>query len=526
MKFFLFFIFFANVLTAQDRSGYTWPTTQLGFVSFDAITNQPFSDRIRDIDTITYQNNFFIRHSSSISDSATGNLIMYSDGEIAYNKYARILKNGTYLTDSIYFNQYGIFPAGENQCAVVLPKGNKGQYYIFNAYLSDSAMLANYNYCTELSYSIADMKANNDSGEIVIKKQKLITNKRLSYNHMAAVRHANGVDWWLFKLGYADSMLMYTFLVKADTILGPFVQQLPLPTLHKGFANGQMSFSNDGNALALTLTSAGGLTTEVCDSPLLYRMTVNRGTGIVSDYAMWKLPRMFGDAVVDSLVNPCGDYKTDVISTGVCFSPNDSLIYYSTEFNIYQVNFLDAIQPIKHFQGWRFTSNYDNAYFCYWGNMQQGPDGKIYVGNIAGGNYIFGTISNPNSLNNAVFEDSGFISKYPIWNYPNWWLTLISPSNNPNYNLTTHAPIAIDEVVLKKKFVIVYPNPTNGTISIQNDSDTEVKMNIYSALGKLITSYSLPPMSSITRQLAAPNGIYFYQCTIGDEIMNGKIIKE
>ncbi|QLH45308.1 MAG: hypothetical protein HWD58_06670 [Bacteroidota bacterium] len=100
---------------------------------------------------------------------------------------------------------------------------------MFNVGMSDS--VAN-NYINSiftefdvLSYCVVDMDSNQGKGKVIL-KDKILSDKQHYYNTaMTAVKHANGKDWWLVKADCFSHRLQ-EFLVREDSILGPFYQNI------------------------------------------------------------------------------------------------------------------------------------------------------------------------------------------------------------------------------------------------------------------------------------------------------------
>ncbi|MDX2003303.1 MAG: hypothetical protein SFW35_12765, partial [Chitinophagales bacterium] len=73
---------------------------------------------------------------------------------------------------------------------------------------------------------------------------------------IAAVRHANGNDWWIYLHGVFRGLnglctdTFYRYLITPDAILGPFIQQVGRPSCENyGFA-GEMVVSDNGSRMA------------------------------------------------------------------------------------------------------------------------------------------------------------------------------------------------------------------------------------------------------------------------------------
>ena len=169
-----------------------------------------------------------INSCSSISDT-TGKLLFFSNGYILYDSSGYALDNGLYVNcpyGNVLANYYGgksIF----DQTSIILPKkGNT--YYVFSTGMSDS--FANLYLIglgpgfDVLNYSVVDMDSNAGLGKVIAKNVVLADNQHFTNTALHAVKHSNGKDWWLVKADCYNNRYQ-EFLVREDTILGPFYHQ-------------------------------------------------------------------------------------------------------------------------------------------------------------------------------------------------------------------------------------------------------------------------------------------------------------
>lgn len=90
--------------------------------------------------------------------------------------------------------------------------------------------------------------------------------------------------------------------------------------------------------------------------------------------------------------------------------------------------------------------------------------------------------------------------------------------------------LAVPETASNKKNVILYPNPTDGLVSLKVDGSlttSKGKISVYSVAGTLITERDFSNAHNASIDLSNyPKGLYFVNITIGDLKYQSKIIKK
>ncbi|MBK8683502.1 MAG: hypothetical protein IPN26_00185 [Bacteroidetes bacterium] len=269
---------------------------------------------------------------------------------------------------------------------MILPKGEQWRVYVFICTLTD----VKYDYWNTnplgdgrfphdlLLYNIVDINANGGLGKVIEKNKVLLQNVELQKIGMQACRHHNGRDWWLLKQGRYGTNEMYRFLVKSDTILGPFVQTFSNPKFSVNDLFGQMTFSSDGKKLAIVH----------CTQSDLFIADFDRCSGELSNPKIVNIPydstTIPNTAIIDSVVG------------GVCFSPNNQFIYVSKWYNIYQYEWNE---PDSSLAWYRVQHGPDTTYlqFQYYNSLHNGPDGRIYIGNFGADLKQMSVIDHPDS---------------------------------------------------------------------------------------------------------------------------------
>ena len=231
---------------------------------------------------------------------------------------------------------------------------------------------------------------------------------------------------------------------------------------------------------------------------LVFLADFNRCTGNISNPQIRYLPIHSRSATIATL---------DTLAVGVCFSPNDSLLYVVKDYNLYQ---LDLHDP-DSITAWYRVANMDTTYdqFQKWSCLYPGPDGKIYVGNLGGLGHAMSYIENPNIKGAGC----NFCAKCLQFGIPSG---VNNPPCMPNYELGKDSvllagfkPVGLPgppRVGVHE--LVVYPNPASSKLIIENG---ELKMKeLYNAVGQLIFSTKADEID--VSHFA--KGVYYLKCGI------------
>jgi hypothetical protein len=459
--------------SSQSNFGNTWIIAPRGY-------NVAFAPSL-DHDTIySIGDCFFVTgNHSNISDSS-GNLLFSCDGMDLFDKNFQLMDNGDSLTPpKIYgaFLGYSRSP----QASIILPMENK-KYYVFTPTVSDTYYqnvwlnkpALNWNFDL-LLYHVVDMNANGGLGKVIEKKKPLLQNTPMKKSQMTACRHANGKDWWLLKMA-GDSNMVFTFLVKQDTIIRYPNQYIPFPFRGTNDIWGQMKFSKDGTKWATTYNAFEDISFKHHGD--VYVALFDRCAGYLSNYQNFIAPPYI-----------------DTGNAGLEFSPNGQFLYVS-KYN--------AIQQLDISAGtWYTVSGPDTNAFCGYTTLELGLDNKIYIGRAQGTCKQMSIINSPDVKINCDFCPNCLRSK------SNWGF-FSTPPNMPNYELgasgQTCWPLDNAETVKEDALWEVYPNPSRTVIYIKNK--TGKKKELFSIVGELLYSTTYDEMD--VSRLA--HGVYFLRC--------------
>lgn len=316
-SFYFLLIVYTNVCAQQGNNWYFGENAGLSFNTNPptALTNGQLNSR---------------EGCASISDR-TGAILFYTDGISVYNRTHTIMPNGSGLAgNSSSFNS-----------AIIIPKpGDNNIYYIFTADAEEV------NYANGYRYSVVDMRLNNGLGDITAQKNILLYAP--STERLSAVKHANGIDYWIFTKEFGNNRFA-VYKVDCSGVN-------PVPVI-----------SNTGLVATDHTSGVGGIRASP-DGKKVCMITEGDSTRA----------QLFGfDNTTGLLSNPIeitGFSRSSI--GGVEFSPNSNLLYLSSTtswVNQYDITSNDVV--IINASKYQInTSIFDgNA------GLQLGPDKKLYI---------------------------------------------------------------------------------------------------------------------------------------------------
>lgn len=306
---------------------------------------------------------------ATISDKITGQLLFYTEGTTVWNRNHIVMPNGNGLL--------GDFSSTQSSIAVPKP-GNANRYYLFT-----TALLRG------MYYSEVDMTLAGGNGDVVAatKNTSLIAGAESS-EKLIAVRHCNGVDYWVVthKL-FSSSFIVY--LVNAAGVQPGVTYNIgaTLADATNWTGTGYLKFSSTGGKLVNAIGPAAS--GQLSNVELL---NFDNKTGAIT-------------GPVIQLTNFNSPY-------GVEFSPSGRYLYVSEILGKLVAQYDLAAANVNASRVVIQTSPNLN-----YGALQLGPDGKIYVsaenGYTIGYNFL-SRIDNPegagaacNFVSNAVNLGAG-----------------------------------------------------------------------------------------------------------------------
>ena len=294
---------------------------------------------------------------ATICDSATGQLLFYTDGTNVWNKNNSIMPGNT-------------IPLGGNvsssQSALIVPvPGSTSRYYIFTT----DAQVGWNGGDSSLSYSIIDIALDGGLGDILQQPQELL---KPTTEKLTATPMANGQGFWVVTHLW-NSNAFYAFPVTTSGIGPPIISQLGsiarnMMAEANTAAIGYMQISPDGHKLAQAVA------------------------GEISMVELFHFNNLSG-TVSGEIFSISTDPNGESIPYGVCFSPNSKILYisYLSNYGQSRVMQFDLTLPT----GQAMIATHDSFSTSSWGGaMQIAPNGKIYCVNDNSVN--LDCINNPN----------------------------------------------------------------------------------------------------------------------------------
>jgi len=387
----------ANASRAQSKQNFNWMINNSG------LGNQPLAAALNFENCIpTVLNNTLgsgFEGQSSISDSQSGQLLMYTDGLKLYNAIGEVMQNGQLV---------GITNS-QAQNLIVKKPGSASIFYMISPD-TQAGLVVNTNFPTASGLKYAEVDMSLDGGLGAVTSAFNVLKAPGNCEMITGVYHANGQDIWLIGHEYGNNNF-YTFLLTSAginpvptlTAAGPVVFTAPpgIPANSNFDAIGELKASPDGSKLAFT--------------------TFFNGFTCLVDF----------DNATGAITNPI-ELSIDGGGYGTSFSPDNTKLYFTgyesedQQFNVnnsiyqFDISSNDAVT----IQNSRTTIFTDVAGFK---SLKLGPDRKLYVARATlvqlgnGASYI-GVINEPDNAGLACnyVHDGVFLNgPYGSWGLNN-----------------------------------------------------------------------------------------------------------
>lgn len=425
-----------------------------------------------------------------------GDLLFYA-GDQTFSSFYSVIKNSLHQTmqngDSLRCS--GSYTNG----MIIIPDpGDTNQYYIFH--------VGPYAPNLYLYYSKVDMSLQSGLGE-VISKNNIIANSINASERVTAIKHGNGRDWWiLFKLFGSNEFK--TVLVNPTGIAGPFSQFIG--SVHSNFLSyaGEFAVSQSGSKIAVVTLSG-----------IVNAFDFNRCTGQLSN---WKN------------LGPSNPGVNQDQFYGCEFSPNENFLYVTTMIPPFtRLIQFDLTLPLPN-PDTIYSNVNDSVSF---GQLQLGPDNKIYMANVYDPHWPNSTYDSLNMylgvINNPDFN--GISCNFlPYSYYLGGRRSFYSLPNMVNYNLGPLNGSACDTITFThfddhiEGYINIIPNPFAENFVVYFYSlltpEENIELSIYTVTGKKIYETCFHG----EKEIYLPNvrsGIYSVKIRTKENLWFKKIIK-
>ncbi|MBK8338562.1 MAG: hypothetical protein IPK99_00425 [Flavobacteriales bacterium] len=348
---------------------------------------------------------------SSICDS-TGALLFYSNGVKVWDRTQQVMTNGSNLMGH----------ASSTHAALIIARPGSDQF--FHVFTTDGS---ENDYQNGLRHSVVDICMRNGLGDVVNTEKNVLLHGNMA-EKIAAVRHANGVDYWIATHEYGTNVF-HTYLLTANGVTDSIAQAIgPIDDMGCG---AQIVFNPTGTSLAYATISSFGL---------LALYDFDPATGVFSNERV--MPNTATRMV-----------------WGLAFSPDGSKLYLTTNNNgsVRQLN-LNAgswtnIQASEIVLGTLVPD--------LWRDLRLGPDGVIYVTHA--NSPSLGTISSPNALGTACqFQDMTIaLTANCSFGLP----SVVAGYSYSNHVQNCGKPNGIEE---QSSSMTVGPNPVNDLLHLKS----------------------------------------------------------
>lgn len=167
---------FSTLISYTQKQGNIWYFGDHAGLDFNTTPPSYLSDGQTDF----HPPNLWNEGCSSISDSS-GTLLFYSNGEKIWNRYHQTMLNG----DSLLGHS-----SAASGC-IILPRPGSDRYF----YVLTTDALENL-FANGIRYSVIDMCLDNGNGAVLSNEKNILVYDNTT-EKLSAVKHANGVDYWI-----------------------------------------------------------------------------------------------------------------------------------------------------------------------------------------------------------------------------------------------------------------------------------------------------------------------------------------
>lgn len=372
-------------------------------------------------------------NSASIADSA-GNLLFYSNGELVWDKNGNVMPHGTGIL--------GDTTGGQSATIVKQPESDS-RYFMFT---SDSW----YTPGNGIRYTVIDMSLNGGLGDVDTTEKNVVLLSPNTTEKIVPILHGDGINVWIVFHEDDNNTFRAYLLTPGGLETTPIVSSVGTNYSTNEDGLGQLTVNKQGTLLASALYGAGKIE--------LYNF--NNYLGLVSNP-----------------VTISGYSK----ALGLEFSPDGSKLYETgllssalTQFDLSTYNATAIAASAVSVGSFPSVGGY------YAGYLMLGPDDKIYSTPIFS-SYV-GKIDQPNTLGSGCNYNGTAINLSPY----SLDAGLVGKIGVPHKSCVIEVINEIKVVTEGGNKMKLYPNPSQGFLNVQYDSNHAFDISIWDIEGRLI----------------------------------------
>ena len=475
------------VSCSAQKYDYNWMAGYDSFAGYDSSATYHFGisrfDFNSDSVSVSYDSLGinFTGTSAEISDSR-GEIQFYTNGITIRNRWDEIVENGDSLSNGYYlknFFRWYAYGDQNNMLFQSIPNPiDSNKFDLFYIFMDTTNAIDPVG--TKLLHTQIQMDANQGKGSVNF-KDRTIAVENVGPG-LAAVKHANGRDWWLCTLR-ENAPVYDLYLYDGGDITKSFSQETAGFTYHL-LETSFIRFSPDGKWMMSADNEQGRLD--------FFHFDRCNGTLTLAE---------------DIYLPEVRDSLRKYLMAGGEFSSSSRFAYVCVNAKLYQFDLEDSvISSSKTVVGQNSNNQIGLGPLTYY-HAQLAPDGKIYINSSNTINFI-ACINSPDSAGGACqLKDTG-------WQLPS---IIAGLPYFPNYRLGAEPGSACDTIgkqTNNEQILKVYPNPASQQITVDygftNWSKGQPILQICNILGQVVYKQLLPMYSGYQKidiSILAP-GIY------------------
>jgi gliding motility-associated-like protein len=348
--------------------------------------------------------NFYmnIPTSPAVMADSNGTVLFYSDGSKVFNRTGQVMPNGDGLHGFV----------GYTMPVIIVPKPKSDSvYYIFTTHRPRQNQ---YDPQTIYGMEYNEVNLNREGGLGDVTQKNVVLLQPEVSSRLSAVRHSNGVDYWVVGHRY-DSIDSYNarefcaFHVTENGVNPTYVSSI-IGSEHGG--NGNWGDSNKGIGYMKISPDGTKLAVAIHGSDIYEIFNFNASTGKVTD-AITSAPTF--DEAYGVEFSSDSKYLYGTTTSSSLPSP-----IYTPPSYLFQ---FDISQGTSMFNVNNYDTVAEDILGSYFGGMQLATDGRIYVSRSPYGNAAVSVIQNPKRPGQACNFTANYIDlqgKKSRFGFPNF----------------------------------------------------------------------------------------------------------